>query len=100
VSSTAAEIARRGRLPLLGSLDVDPSVPVAGPGGNSAFRLSSVWHRFSVSPELASAVTHAQGPLLLVDDLVDSRWTFTVAARALRSAGADDVLPFALAAIG
>jgi ATP-dependent DNA helicase RecQ len=36
--------------------------------------------------------------VLLVDDLVDSRWTVTVAARALRFAGADAVLPFALAA--
>ena len=37
------------------------------------------------------------GPVLLVDDLVDSRWTVTVAARALRRAGAPAVLPFALA---
>jgi len=40
------------------------------------------------------------GPLLLVDDLADSRWTLTVAARALRQAGATDVLPFVLALRG
>ncbi|WP_449283045.1 RecQ family ATP-dependent DNA helicase [Leucobacter sp.] len=100
VASTADGIARLGRLPLLGALDVDPSVPVAGPGGNSAFRLASVWRRFGVSSELAAAVEQTTGPILLVDDLVDSRWTFAVASRLLRSAGADEVLPFALAAVG
>lgn len=35
--------------------------------------------------------------VLLVDDCVDSRWTFTVAGAQLRAAGAGDVVPFALA---
>ncbi|PIO49945.1 recombinase RecQ [Leucobacter sp. OAMLP11] len=100
VSSTAAAIAERGRLPNLGALDVDPSIPVTGPGGNSAFRLASVWNRFDVSPELAQTVAQAPGPLLLVDDLIDSRWTITVGARLLRAAGAPAVLPFALASVG
>ncbi len=39
----------------------------------------------------------ADGPVLLVDDLVDSGWTMTLAARLLRDAGAPAVLPFALA---
>ncbi len=100
VGSTAAAIAELGRLPLLGALDLDPSVPATGPGGNSAFRLASVWRRFSVGSELAAAIAGSPGPLLLVDDLVDSRWTLTVAARELRSAGAPAVLPFALASVG
>ena len=37
------------------------------------------------------------GPVLLVDDLVDSRWTLTVAGSMLREHGAGPVLPFALA---
>ena len=37
------------------------------------------------------------GPVLLVDDIVDSRWTFTVAARLLRHQGSGVVWPFALA---
>ena len=41
-----------------------------------------------------------QATLLLVDDLVSSRWTLTVAGRALRQAGAAGVLPFALAVDG
>ena len=37
------------------------------------------------------------GPVLLVDDMVDSRWTLTVAAWLLRSHGSGEVWPFALA---
>jgi ATP-dependent DNA helicase RecQ len=37
------------------------------------------------------------GPVLLVDDIVRSRWTFTVCAEALRAAGSGPVFPFALA---
>ncbi len=100
ITSTAATIADRGKLPFLGTLDFDPARPTSGHGGNSVFRLSSVWERFHVGPELAATVAQAPGPVLLVDDLVDSRWSLTVAARALRLAGAPAVLPFALAAAG
>ena len=37
------------------------------------------------------------GPVLLVDDFVDSRWSLTVVGMSLREAGAGSVLPFALA---
>ncbi len=40
------------------------------------------------------------GPVLLVDDMVDSRWTLTVAAWLLRSHGSGEVLPLALALAG
>lgn len=36
------------------------------------------------------------GPVLLVDDMVDSGWTFTVLAMLLRRAGSGPVFPFAL----
>lgn len=36
------------------------------------------------------------GPLLLIDESVDSRWTFTVVAALLREAGSGPVFPFAL----
>ncbi|WP_017793862.1 RecQ family ATP-dependent DNA helicase [Leucobacter salsicius] len=99
VASTAALIAERGRLPYLGTLEVDPSRPVSGPGGNSAFRLASVWDRFTVPESLAAVLADAPGPILLVDDLVDSRWSLTVASRELLRAGAPAVLPFALASV-
>ena len=37
------------------------------------------------------------GPVLLVDDRVETGWTMTVAARLLREAGAAAVLPLVLA---
>ena len=40
------------------------------------------------------------GPVLLVDDMVDSRWTLTVAASLLRNAGCRSVFPYALADTG
>ena len=46
----------------------------------------------------ARPVPAGAGPVLLVDDLTDTGWTLTMAARVLRAAGATDVLPFALAA--
>ena len=47
---------------------------------------------FAVSPE-----RFPDGPVLLVDDMVDSRWTLTVAAWLLRSNGSGEVWPLALA---
>jgi ATP-dependent DNA helicase RecQ len=39
----------------------------------------------------------ADGPVLLVDDIVDSRWSMTVCAALLRDAGSGPVYPLALA---
>jgi ATP-dependent DNA helicase RecQ len=39
----------------------------------------------------------ADGPVLLVDDLIDSRWTITTIGGLLREAGSGPVLPIALA---
>ena len=38
-----------------------------------------------------------EGPVLLVDDMVDSRWTFTVIGALLRRAGCPAIFPMALA---
>ncbi|WP_131104074.1 RecQ family ATP-dependent DNA helicase [Ornithinimicrobium sufpigmenti] len=104
VGSLAQHISQIGRLPLLGTLDLVHGGPVGEPGGNSAFRLANVWGRLGVGPELAQALREVQsrtsGPVLLVDDLADSRWTLTVAARELRLAGAPGVLPLVLALEG
>ncbi len=40
-----------------------------------------------------------EGPVLLVDDLVRSKWSMTLSAVHLRRAGSGPVLPFALAAV-
>ena len=98
VDSLAHGLADVGRLPYLGELGTRNGGPTGEPGGNSVYRLGGLWDRFDTSTlDLATA---ASGPVLLVDDLVDSRWTLTVAARELRRAGVPAVLPFALALRG
>jgi ATP-dependent DNA helicase RecQ len=97
VASVAEELSRVGRLPMLGTLDLVGAGPTGETGGNSAYRLSSVWGAFEVGAELSANLAGATGPVLLVDDLGDSRWTLTVAGRMLRRAGAPAVLPFVLA---
>jgi ATP-dependent DNA helicase RecQ len=98
VGSVADHLATLGRLPHLGSLALTTGEPAGEPGGNSAFRLAAVHDRFTVPSALAASLAGLDGPVLLVDDLVDSRWTLTVAGRLVRRAGAPGVLPFALAA--
>jgi ATP-dependent DNA helicase RecQ len=98
IAGVAQGLSRLGRLPYLGELSYAHDGPTGGPGGNSAFRLASVWERIVVGDELRRRLAEAGStPVLLVDDLVDSRWTITVAGRELRRAGAAAVLPFALA---
>lgn len=98
VDSVARGLSRVGRLPYLGSLDLLGEGPRGSSGGNSGYRLASVWDGFTLGPELAAALEEYRGrPILLVDDRVDSRWTITVAGGLLRRAGAGSVLPFALA---
>jgi ATP-dependent DNA helicase RecQ len=100
VGSLAAAIARAGRLEELGPLGMSAPAEVVEPAGNSAFRLRQVFGRFRVTPAQRDWLAGAAGPVLLVDDLVDSRWTMTVAAMLLRSNGGPAVLPFALASVG
>ncbi len=95
--AVAARLAALGRLRWLGELDLVGGGPVGAPGGNSAFRLAGVWDRFAVGDPMRDALAATAGPVLLVDDVADSRWTLTVSARTLRRAGADAVLPLALA---
>jgi ATP-dependent DNA helicase RecQ len=98
VTGVAQGLARLGRLPYLGALDLAHGGPTGGPGGNSAFRLAGVWQRLVVGDELRAKLADlGDAPVLLVDDLADSRWTMTVAGRELRVAGAGSVLPFVLA---
>ncbi|MGY1619748.1 DEAD/DEAH box helicase [Geodermatophilus sp. SYSU D00691] len=98
ITGVAEGLGRMGRLPYLGALSLAHGGPTGQPGGNSAFRLAGVWERIVVGPELAEALRSiGDAPVLLVDDLADSRWTVTVAGRALRRAGAAGVLPFVLA---
>ncbi|TDB99856.1 DEAD/DEAH box helicase [Micromonospora fluostatini] len=101
VGSLAERIAAVGRLPLLGEVvPTGPESAGAGPRGNSAQRVRALHDAFAVPDALAATLGGLAGPVLLVDDLVDSGWTMTIVARLLRRAGAPDVLPLALAVAG
>ncbi len=100
VESLATGIAGAGRLELLGPLELSPTAEPLRGSTNSAYRVRDVWGRFRVPAAMAERLPTLGGPVLLVDDLIDSRWTMTVAGRLLRRAGADAVLPLALASVG
>ncbi|AOG27584.1 RecQ family ATP-dependent DNA helicase [Cutibacterium avidum] len=98
IDSLASGLARVGHLQDLGGLDLAENAPRLNSSTNSAYRLRDVHNRFSVGPQLMSRLSHLGGaPVLLVDDVISSRWTMTVAARSLRRAGSGPVLPLALA---
>jgi ATP-dependent DNA helicase RecQ len=101
VDSLARGIAHVGRLPYLGELERTAAARPGQGGGNSAFRLAGVWEAFDLGPVLRDSLAGIAGqPVLLVDDLVDSRWSLTVAGRLLRRHGVGAVLPLALAQAG
>lgn len=58
---------------------------------NTAQQHRNILDAFQVSSPVPA------GPVLLVDDIVDSRWTLTVIGELLRQAGSGLVYPFALA---
>ncbi|HZN19188.1 MAG TPA: DEAD/DEAH box helicase [Micromonosporaceae bacterium] len=114
-ASLASRVAAVGRLPLWGTVEpvgaVQPgaaqlggtqpsAAPLAGstaPAGraNSAQRVRALYGAFQLPP-----LPPATGPVLLVDDYVDSGWTLALVARELRRAGVPGVLPLALAVTG
>ncbi len=89
----AEGLARYLKLPLVARWQiVDPDVQPGQGAANSAQRVAAVGRRF----DLAVDQPLDGGPVLLVDDLVSTGWTLTLAARALRTAGASAVLPLTL----
>ncbi|NMO54919.1 DEAD/DEAH box helicase [Actinoplanes sp. TBRC 11911] len=99
VHTLAEHIARVGRLPLLGAVSASHEAD-ASARANSAQRVRALHDSFEVPAEVVRELPSAGGPVLLVDDLVDSGWTMAMAGRALRRAGAQGVLPLALAVAG
>lgn len=93
IGSLVGRLSQLGRLTDLGVLRYSPQHrPVTAV--NSAYRVAALrgcWE----TPDLGGVT----GPVLLVDDLTDTGWTMTMAARVVRAAGADEVLPFAIAAV-
>jgi len=91
VEAFAERLASMLALPYVSCLTSSAGPPQAEMA-NSAQQSANARHRLGVR---ASAIL--PGPVLLVDDIVDSRWTLTVAGSLLREHGSGPVLPFALA---
>ena len=91
IGDLAARIAELGRMELVDALDRPwDGHPPQRSMENSVRQAGNVVDSFTVSGPLPS------GPALVVDDLSQSGWTLTAVAEALRTAGADAVLPFVL----
>jgi ATP-dependent DNA helicase RecQ len=100
VESLGLRIAEIGRIPLIGALGYQAGARPSRSAGrqhNSAQRLAALWRELTLPEDVAATAGGLGGPLLLVDDRVETGWTMTVAARLLRQAGAPAVLPLALA---
>ncbi len=89
----------------LGSLPVHPALVRVLEGGaagfqadqaNSAHQVANVWGSLAVDDAALPDRPVIDGPVLLVDDECDSRWTITVATHLLVEAGAGPVLPLVL----
>ena len=82
-------ISRVMQIPVVGAWAVvDDSVPPRAGQANSAQRVSAVRRRCGLRADVPPGAT-----VLLVDDLVETGWSATLAAVALREAGASGVLP-------
>lgn len=79
-------------LPYVDAIRKTHDTPAQKTMQNSAQQAANVAGVFEVA---AAAVR--PGPVLLVDDMVDSRWTFAVVAALLRESGSGPVFPLALA---
>ncbi|BBX05774.1 RecQ family ATP-dependent DNA helicase [Mycolicibacterium aichiense] len=96
IRSVVDRLGEAGRLTNLGTLHYRPTRrPVTA--ANSAYRVAAL-HDTWQEPDF-TALQQVPRTVLLVDDLTDTGWTLTTAARCLRRAGVSEVLPFALAGV-
>jgi ATP-dependent DNA helicase RecQ len=96
VASLASRLAGIGRLPYLGRIDYAGDGP--GPRRhNSAQRVRTLWAALTVPDAVRARLGDLDGPVLLIDDRIETGWTMTVGAKLLREAGASGVLPLVLA---
>jgi ATP-dependent DNA helicase RecQ len=96
VRDLADGLSRVMQVPVVGTWAIrDPSVPPRAGQSNSAQRVAAVRRRGGLDADVRPGAT-----VLLVDDQVSTGWTLTVAATAIRAAGASAVLPLALATQG
>jgi ATP-dependent DNA helicase RecQ len=91
VRSLAERVGEIGKLPVVDAVERAAERAPQAFMANSARQCDNVTGAFRLR-----APTVPDGPVLLVDDTVQSGWTMTVVAEALRAAGSGPVLPLAL----
>lgn len=92
VPDLARRLAARLGLPCITSLRVVREYPPQKTMQNSAQQLYNLDGAFEMLPDVI-----LPGPCFLLDDIVDSRWTFTVGGHLLKHAQAAEIFPIALA---
>jgi ATP-dependent DNA helicase RecQ len=95
VPEFAATLAARLGLPFRAVIDRSESRPEQKTMANSAQQARNVDGALALNGQAL-----LPGPVLLVDDMVDSRWTLTVAAWLLRTGGSGPVHPLVLSQTG
>lgn len=91
VDSLVEGLSRYLKRPVVARIEIrDPSVGTGQGATNSAQRIAAVSRRFVLDGDVAGR------RVLLVDDLIGTGWSMTLAAHWLRQAGAEAVYPLAL----
>jgi ATP-dependent DNA helicase RecQ len=104
VPSLARRVAVRLGLPFVDCVEQRFLPPPQETMRNSAQQVANIVDAFAVVSAVPAGVAMSvpeavpDGPVLLIDDVVDSRWTLTVVGYRLRLAGSGPVYPLALAA--
>lgn len=92
VRNFAQELARRLGIPFVPCIRKIRQTELQKTRENTFQQVRNIENAFEVDPALVQ-----MAPLFLVDDMVDSKWTFTVLGFKLLQAGSGPVFPFALA---
>jgi ATP-dependent DNA helicase RecQ len=92
VADFAARLAARLGLPLVDCLTARVGLPPQKEMLNSVLQHRNATRKLGIDADLVRP-----GPVLLIDDIVESGWTLTVAGALLHEHGAGPVHPFALA---
>ena len=91
VPDLASKIAEKLKIPFIPALCRIKDAPEQKLMQNSTMQSRNVFNTLSVDG------TFPVGPVLLIDDIIDSRWTLTMAGFLLQKNGSGIVYPFTLA---
>lgn len=92
VEKFAVSLAERCRIPFVPMLKKHGRIQQKAMQ-NSLYQCRNAWNSFSLLDDIEDIPTR----IILVDDIIDSKWTMTVCGYLLTTAGCEMVFPFALA---